>query len=112
MAYRQTSDWTWEFYPPPYNFLAPGGGHGPAAPVLYTPAAGLGGCGCGCNGHGSCGGGLGLFESGFDWTQWSVGEWTVAAVGSYLAVSLFSDMARAGHKVRRSLRRRQRVLEA
>jgi hypothetical protein len=60
--YEPTGNWSWEFYPPPYDFLAP-----PAVlpvPGVVMPEdrlqnmggfSGLAGCGCG----GKCGGGCG-----------------------------------------------------
>jgi hypothetical protein len=110
-SYDHTGDWSWEFYPPPYDFLAPANAAAMPAPILLTPGGGLSGAGCGCGGScGGCGGhshGMGLFESGFDWTQWGAGEWTVAGVGSYLAVSLMGDMMRAKQTVQRKFRRRR-----
>jgi len=67
---------------------------------------GLKGLGCGggaCDCGGTCGGhdhGMGLFDS-LDPTTWGAGEFIVAGVGSYLAVSLFQDTARVGKAVKR-----------
>lgn len=109
--YDKTGDWTWEFYPPPYNFLAPADSVAIPAPVLYTRPrrSGLGGCACAgaCGGSGACGdhSGLGLFESGFDVSQWGVGEWVAAAAISYLAVSIVGDLGRGAQRVQRTYRR-------
>jgi hypothetical protein len=55
-AYKNVGDWTWEFYPGAYSFLAPADSAPQPAPILYTKR-GLG-CGCGCKGAaGGCGGG-------------------------------------------------------
>jgi hypothetical protein len=53
--YKNVGNWSWEFYPPPYDFLAPRDSTPQPAPVLFP--RGIGGCGCGCNGApGGCGG--------------------------------------------------------
>lgn len=104
-GYVNSGDWTWEYYPPPYEFLAPRSAHAMVAPILY-PARGVG-CGCG----GGCGGachsaGLGLFDSGLDLSQWGVGEWAAVGLGAYLLVSAFGDVKRVGGRIRRSGRAR------
>lgn len=69
----------------------------------FGPTASSGDCGCGCGGGGGCGGhdhGMGLFES-MDPTTWGAGEWTVASVGSYLAISAFHDAMSAGRVVKK-----------
>jgi hypothetical protein len=56
-TYKNVGDWTWEFYPGPYSFLAPSDSAPQPAPILYAKR-GMSGCGCGCNGApGGCGGG-------------------------------------------------------
>ena len=99
-SYDKTGDWTWEYYPPPYDFLAPADSVAMPAPVLQ----GMGGCGCG----GSCGGcggrhehkhGMGLFDS-MDWTTWGAGEWTAIAVGAYVLMSLVGDTKRTAVRSR------------
>jgi hypothetical protein len=129
--YDKTGDWSWEYYPPPYDFLAPKNSAPMPAPILYTKKTGMGGCGCGCSGN--CGGaghthGVGdttddtaaaaviptgttvnlgtLFSSGLDFTSWGIGEWAVAGLGAYLVISLFNDVGSAGKKVKKTLRRR------
>jgi hypothetical protein len=135
--YEHTGNWSWEFYPPPYDFLAPKNSVAMPAPVLYTPQhyagpRGTGVSGCGCGGTcGGCGGGhshgmgqddsttaapttlnLGtLFSSGLDFTSWGIGEWAIAGLGAYLVISLFSDVSKGTKKVTRSVssaRRRAR----
>ena len=51
--------------------------------------------GMGCLGL-CCGGGcgLGLFDSGFDVSQWGIGEYAVLAAGLYVAFSVFSTTKR------------------
>lgn len=109
MAYRHTGDWTWEFYPPPYAFLAPCDSSPMPAPVFYTPPKGLGRCGCGCSGTCECAAasGLGLFDSGFDLTQWGIAEWATVGIGLYLATSLFGDVKRVGGRLGRRRRASQ-----
>lgn len=92
--YSKTGDWGWEFYPPPYDFLAPRNSAAMPAPVIGRGVSGLG-CGGKCGGS-CCGGGdhahgMGLFESGLDYTQWGVAEWGAVIVGGYLVMSLVGD---------------------
>lgn len=113
-AYDQSGDWTWEFYPPPYDFLAPSDSVPMPAPVLYTPEpSGPGGLGCACGG--SCGhcssgaggwGGLGLFESGMDLNGWGVGEYVAAAGVAFLGFKVLGSLFSAGQTVRKTVRRR------
>lgn len=105
-AYDHTGDWSWEYYPPPYDFLAPADSTAMPAPFI-TSNGGLSGCGCG----GSCGGcgghshGMGLFDSGLDLTQWGVPEWSIAGLGLYTLFKLLGDTKRATSAVRKSSRR-------
>jgi hypothetical protein len=131
--YDKVGNWAWQYYPPPYDFLAPTDSVAIPAPILYTPPemsghyhpGGLGGCSCG----GTCGacsaaphvhsfsgvtspgypagpGGLGLFDS-MDMTSWGAGEWLVVGVGGYLAISIFGDLLKGGRAVRKTVRRRR-----
>jgi hypothetical protein len=92
-GYQHTGDWTWEYYPPPYDFLAPR--NSAAVPPFVYPVRGVG---CGCSGScgGACHGGLGLFDSGLDISQWGIGEWVAVALGVYLVGSVIGDTRRAG----------------
>jgi hypothetical protein len=101
-GYQHTGNWTWEFYPPPYDFLAPGNSR-PMPPFVY-PARGVGGCGCGGSCGGGCYGGLGLFDSGLDVSQWGLGEWAAVAVGVYVLGSLVGDTRRAGRRAGRAVK--------
>lgn len=96
MAY-DAMNYTWEFYPPPYDFLSPG----------CPPASGLSGCGCGgsCGGCGSHSHGMGLFDSGLDYTQWGWQEWAALAAIVYVGHKIISDVGSAGKRVSRSYRR-------
>lgn len=58
--------------------------------------SGLGGCGCG----GTCKGGLGLFDSGMDFTTWGWQEWGIVIVGGYVALSTVFNTQRAVGRVR------------
>ena len=60
-----------------------------------TGCAGMGGCGCG----GACGG-LGLFESGADFTAWGWPEWGLVLVGGYMLLSTVFTTGRAVSRVR------------
>lgn len=105
-VYDCTGDWTWEFYPPPYDFLVPRGSVAIPAPRIYTRSSGLSGCHCGGTCADCSGSGLGLFDAGFDVTQWGAGEWIAALGIGYLAVSLVGDMGRGAGRIQRSVRRR------
>lgn len=114
--YDQTRNWSYLFYPPPYNFLAPPSTFskpGVVAPedVLQPRGSGLGCAECG----GTCGGlgqtstglfGTGLFQSA-DPSTWGWGEYAVIAVGGYVAISFISDAQSAGGAVRKAYRRRR-----
>lgn len=112
MGYAHTGNWTWEFYPPPYDWLAPRRAAPMPAPILFPapPSRGMSGCGCG----GSCGGcggghvhGMGLFDSGLDFTGWGVPELAVVALGVYLVGSVLGDAGRARTGIKRAVRRRR-----
>jgi hypothetical protein len=60
-----------------------------------NPALGMGCADCG----GKCKG-LGLFDSGADFTQWGAGEWAIAIVGGYMLVSTVFTTGRAVKSVR------------
>lgn len=117
--YQPTINWSYLFYPPPYNFLAP-----PLTPVSpgspeenSIQSMGLSGTG-GCNGLGcaQCGGtcgmgqtstglfGTGLFQS-LDPTTWGVGEWAVIGIGGFLAISAVNTSQTAARGVRKAYRR-------
>lgn len=57
-------------------------------------------CRCGMSG-------LGLFESGFDLTQWGIGEWAIVVFGAYAFFSLVGDIGRARSTISQSGRRKQ-----
>jgi hypothetical protein len=98
--YVNSGDWSWQFDPPPYDFLAPSDSVAMPPPVLH--GHGMGGCGCGGT-CGGCGGGLGIFDT-MDISTWGVGEWGAVALGVYLLFSLMGDTQRTVKRVRRSLR--------
>ena len=107
--YEHPGNWSWEFFPPPYDFLAPKDSVAVPAPILLTPGrAGLSGCGCGCGGKGTCGHthsssngvGLGLFDT-MDFSQWGIGEWATVGFGVYVLGSIFGDFGRARKTVKR-----------
>lgn len=81
---------------------------------MYVPTQkclGVSGLGCvGCDGK--CGG-LGLFESGIDISQWGWQEWGLALLGGYVVMSVVSTTSRVGRSagrayqgVKRSAKRR------
>jgi len=59
-------------------------------------------CGCGENL------GLGLFDSGMDFTGWGWQEWLVVGLGGYVLVSMFFTTKRAARQVREGVRKRVR----
>lgn len=72
-------------------------------PRLQYPGAGMDGmghyhhdCGCGCGGAGTCGSsGLGLFDSGLDYTGWGFPEFAIViGVGMFALYSMFSTTKR------------------
>lgn len=65
--------WTWQFYPPPYQFADPWGPLTPP-PTFIAPAESMGlGCGCGCGGRCGCSGhGMGAID-------WSPGSSDILA---------------------------------
>ena len=52
------------------------------------------GLGCGCNK------GMGLFDSGFDISTWSIGEWSIVGIAVYAVLSMFFTTSRAVGRVR------------
>ena len=71
----------------------------------------LNGLGCPCAGGGlgcSCNQGMGLFDSGMDFTQWTWQEWFVVGLGGYVVVSLFFTGRRAARQLREGTRKRFR----
>lgn len=112
--YDQTRNWSYLFYPPPYNFLAPPARLAPGQlvpeDVLQPRGMGCADCGGTCDGLGQASTGLfgtGLFVSA-DPSTWGWGEYAVLAGGGYLAISLISDAQSAGGAVRKAYRRRRR----
>jgi hypothetical protein len=63
------------------------------------------GFGCtACGGNcGKCG--LGLFDSGLDFSQWGPVEWLLIAAGGYVALSTLFTTQRATRRVRKSFKR-------
>lgn len=55
---------------------------------------GLGGCGCG----GKCGG-LGLFDSGLDFSQWGTTEFAIVGTVGYMLLSTLFTTQRAARRV-------------
>jgi hypothetical protein len=61
------------------------------------------GMGCGCAGLKGCpcdkSGGLGLFDSGLDFTGWGLPEFGVVGLGAYMLLSVLSTTKRAARRV-------------
>ena len=68
----------------------------------------MGACCSGCAGGGKCSG-LGLFESGFDFTAWTWQEWLVVGIGGYALTSMFFGTKRAVKQAPRAIRRRTKA---
>lgn len=105
-GYQNVGRWDWEFYPPPYDWLAPKNSAPQPAPIL-------GGRGMGCACSGSCGGGgcnkgMGLFDTPFDVSTWGMQEWAIAGIGAYLLISLLGDLKGAKKRVVRYQRKSAR----
>jgi hypothetical protein len=89
---------------------------------LSIPCAGnsttqlAGGLGCvQCGGTCGQGHGLGLFDSGLDFSGWTLTDWAVVAFGGYVFLSIINDTrriasraARGAKGLKRKLRRRRR----
>ena len=75
---------------------------------------GLGGCGCAGLAGCPCSGGLGLFESGIDFTGWSWPEDLIVAAGGYVLLSTVFTTQRATRRVQKSFKRyaRRRAVAA
>lgn len=43
--------------------------------------------------------GLGIFDSGLDWTQWGLSEWATIAFGAWALMSMFGSAKRAAGAV-------------
>jgi len=110
--YEHVGDWSWEFYPFAYSWLAPQD----AAP---QPAPHLKGFGCsgGCSCGGKCKSGMGQAATGLfgtnlftttDFSQWGWGEWTVLGIGAWGALRILSDIAGAGRAVGGTVRKAHR----
>jgi hypothetical protein len=99
--YEHVGDWSWQFYPFEYAWLAPADSAPQPAPHLK---------GFGCSGGCSCGGkcksgmgqasGPGLFGTGLftsmDPSTWGWGEWLTGIAVLYVGSSLLGDVSRAG----------------
>lgn len=112
--YERTGDWSWEFYPFAYSWLAPLDSAPQPAPILPRGMGDGCGCGgsCGCkNGMGQATTGLfgtGLFSSS-DPSQWGWGEWASIAVGVYFAGSLLGDVKSGGRRAGAAYRAAKRA---
>jgi hypothetical protein len=77
-------------------------------PALSADTGGCGGRGLGCaDCGGKCGGGLGLFESGLDYSAWGWQEYAAVALGMYVLSSVVFTTSR-GVNYASGLRRRRR----
>lgn len=111
--YSPTRNYSFLFFPPPYNFLAPPASFSPGQivpeDVLQPSGRGLGcpDCGGTCGGLGQTGEGLfgtGLFVSA-DPSTWGVGEWVTIGLGAFVAISAVTTAQSAGRTVQRAYRR-------
>lgn len=93
MAYEQVGGggrgaWTWELYPPPYDFLAPRNSAPMPAPLVSVSGRGLGCDGKPCARCAAARVGVGLFDEGFDVSTWGSTEWLIAG-GTVLVALAF-----------------------
>lgn len=103
--YDAVGNWSWEYYPPPYDFLAPANAAPQSAPILFPQ--GMSGCGGGCGCGGKCGhAGVGGFLDAFDFSQWEWTDWLMAIGGLYFISSLWGDTKRAKTRVSKYSRAR------
>ena len=82
---------------------------GPDAPgtAMVQRLNGLG-CPCENGGMGCACGGMGLFDSGMDISQWTWQEWFVVGLGGYVVVSMFFTTRRAARQVHQGTKQRLR----
>jgi hypothetical protein len=79
-------------------------------PALPGTTVGCGGAGLGCaDCGGKCGGGLGLFESGLDYSAWGWQEYAAVALGVYVLSSVFFATSRGVKYAAGSGERRRRA---
>lgn len=90
--------WAWEFYPPPYNFLAPSNSAPMPAPVVSMSGRGLGCDGKPCAKCDAARVGMGLFDGGLDVSTWGSIEWLVAAAGVFVAMAMLNGGTRTREK--------------
>jgi hypothetical protein len=90
MSGFRRSNYTREFYPPPYGF-----------------AAGLGCAGGTCDCGGVCQHGLGLFDS-MDFTTWGAGEWGIVLLGGGALFMALRKTQIVGEKLHKTVKRRRR----
>ena len=87
-----------------------GKGHmhwGPGTSMIQfkRPAFGMGACCDSCAHGGTCSGGLGLFDSGMDFTTWGWQEWLVVGLGGYVATSVLFGTRRTIERGRSGLKK-------
>ena len=104
------SGWGMGLYQP-QNFATPQRLIAPLDSAAIQVSAGWGmGCGgdtncsCGCSGKTA---GMGLFDSGTDFSGWGVPEWSIVGIGAAAALSLLTNVANTGKSIRRAVRRRK-----
>ena len=84
-----------------------GKGHmhwGPGTSMIQfkRPAFGMGACCDSCAHGGTCSGkGMGLFDSGMDFTTWGLPEWSIVGLGAYMVFSTLFTTKRAAQGVAR-----------
>ena len=91
------------------QLIGPGTGNIPRISWTTGQEASMG-LGCACGGDcGNCGNGLGLFDSGFDLTQWGWPEYAVAAFAVYALFGAWTTTKRgvrsAGERIRKTRRK-------
>ena len=77
-----------------------------AAPGLHGCAGCTSGCKCKAGLGCSCNKGMGLFDSGMDFTSWTWQEWMVVGLGGYVVVSMLFTTRRAARQIGEGVRSR------
>jgi hypothetical protein len=88
------------------NIMGPGTGlvqrynWSPEQNARMDRANGYKGMGCGCKGLAGCKcGGLGLFDTGLDFSGWGWPEFGIVGLGAYMLLSTWSTTKRVGRRI-------------
>ena len=79
-------------------------GPGTSLSLFSPPNYKVGMAGCGCDKYS----GLGLFDSGMDFTAWGWQEWFAVGIGGYVLTSMLFTTRRAGRQISEGVGKRVR----